>query len=280
MYFFIGKQPLDLSRPKVMGILNITPDSFSDGGSHNTFKQALQHAQRMISEGVDIIDIGGESTRPRATPVTEQEELDRVIPVLEFLANRFNTLLSIDTSKPAVMLEAKKAGAHLINDVFALKKPGALKAAAQTGLPVCLMHMQGHPGNMQQSPRYENLLSEADAFFKENMDRCIAAGISKNKLLIDPGFGFGKTVAHNYQLLAHLEKFHHFHVPIMVGMSRKSMIDGPGKMLPKEKVMGSVACAIIAAMKGAHIIRVHDVRETVEALHIVHQTRVQITKNG
>ncbi|ASV33963.1 dihydropteroate synthase [Candidatus Williamhamiltonella defendens] len=279
MDFSIGKHRLDLLCPKVMGILNITPDSFSDGGSYYNFEQASQHAEKMISAGADIIDIGGESTRPGAIPVTEQEELDRVIPVLEYLAKRFNTLLSVDTSKPAVMLEAKKAGAHMINDVFALRKPGALEAAAETELPICLMHMQGHPENMQQSPRYEDVLSEVNAFFEENIERCLSVGIPKNKLLIDPGFGFGKSLTHNYQLLANLEKFQHFHLPMLVGMSRKSMIDGRPGILPKEKVIGSIACAVIAAMKGAHIIRVHDVKETVEALHIVNRTKTQIIKN-
>ncbi|WP_158379752.1 dihydropteroate synthase [Candidatus Williamhamiltonella defendens] len=279
MDFSIGKHRLDLLCPKVMGILNITPDSFSDGGSYCNFGKALQHAEKMISAGADIIDIGGESTRPGAIPVTEQEEIDRVIPVLESLAKRFEIFISIDTSKPAVMLEAKKAGAHMINDVFALRQPGALEAAAKTNLPICLMHMQAHPENMQQSPRYQDVLSEVNAFFEENIERCLSAGIPKNKLLIDPGFGFGKILHHNYQLLANLKKLQHFHLPIIVGMSRKSMIDWRPGMLPKEKMIGSIACAVIAAMKGANIIRVHDVKETVEALHIVNRTKTQIIQN-
>ncbi|AWK13420.1 dihydropteroate synthase [Candidatus Fukatsuia symbiotica] len=264
---------LDLCQPQVMGILNVTPDSFSDGGQHNDLDKALKHAQAMITAGATLIDIGGESTRPGAKSVSEQEELDRVIPVVEHLAPLATDLkiwLSVDTYKAQVITEAAKAGAHLINDVRALQGLGALEAAASTDLPICLMHMQGNPKHMQQSPHYEDLLTEIDDFFQQRIDSCIAAGIAKNKLLLDPGFGFGKTLAHNYRLLTHLEKFHHFNLPLLVGMSRKSMV---GQMLlgvpPKQRVTGSVACAVIAAMSGAKIIRVHDVQETVEAMCIV-----------
>ncbi|MBI6549319.1 dihydropteroate synthase [Xenorhabdus lircayensis] len=263
---------LDLSCPQVMGILNVTPDSFSDGGTHNTFDTALRHAAKMIEEGATIIDVGGESTRPGADEVSEQEELDRVVPVIEALAQRFDAWISVDTSKAVVMRESAKAGVHIINDIRALQEPGALDAAAKTGLPVCLMHMQGQPHTMQTEPHYEDVLSEVKTFLIWQIELCVAAGIAKNNLILDPGFGFGKNLSHNYHLLAHLQEFHHLGLPILVGMSRKSMI---GKLLhvpPPESVIGSVSCAVIAAMQGAQIIRVHDVKETVQAMQIVQAT--------
>ncbi|WP_338883605.1 dihydropteroate synthase [Xenorhabdus sp. TH1] len=263
---------LDLSCPQVMGILNVTPDSFSDGGTHNTFNAALEHAARMIKEGATIIDVGGESTRPGANEVSEQEELDRVIPVIETLVQRFDTWISVDTSKAVVMRESAKAGAHIINDVRALQEPGALDAAAQSGLPICLMHMQGQPRTMQTEPHYEDVISEVKTFLIQQIERCAAAGIAKNNLILDPGFGFGKNLSHNYQLLAHLQEFHHLGLPILAGMSRKSMIGQLLDVPPQERVTGSVACAVIAAMKGAQIIRVHDVKETVQAMQVVHAT--------
>ncbi|MFM1192473.1 dihydropteroate synthase [Yersinia enterocolitica] len=263
---------LDLTRPQVMGILNVTPDSFSDGGHHNNLDKALQHAERMLSAGATLIDIGGESTRPGATEVSEQEELDRVVPVLEALAKRFDVWLSVDTSKAAVITESARAGAHLINDIRSLQEPGALEAAAKTGLPVCLMHMQGQPQSMQQSPHYDDLMADVNQFFKHHIDRCIAAGIAKSKLLLDPGFGFGKNLAHNYQLLARLAELHHFELPLLVGMSRKSMVGQLLNVPPQQRVIGSVACAVIAAMQGAQIVRVHDVKETIEAMQVVEAT--------
>ncbi|WP_340613675.1 dihydropteroate synthase [Xenorhabdus thailandensis] len=263
---------LDLSCPQVMGILNVTPDSFSDGGTHNTFNAALEHAARMIKEGATIIDVGGESTRPGANEVSEQEELDRVIPVIETLVQRFDTWISVDTSKAVVMRESAKAGAHIINDVRALQELGALDAAAQSGLPICLMHMQGQPRTMQTEPHYEDVVSEVKTFLIQQIERCVAAGIAKNNLILDPGFGFGKNLSHNYQLLAHLQEFHHLGLPILAGMSRKSMIGQLLDVPPQERVTGSVACAVIAAMKGAQIIRVHDVKETVQAMQVVHAT--------
>lgn len=263
---------LDLSHPQVMGILNVTPDSFSDGGHHNNRDKALQHAQLMLSAGATLIDIGGESTRPGAAEVSEQEELDRVVPVVEALASRFDIWLSVDTSKASVIAESARAGAHLINDIRSLQEPGALDAAAKTGLPVCLMHMQGQPQSMQQSPHYDDLLADVNQFFEHHIERCVAAGIAKNKLLLDPGFGFGKNLAHNYQLLARLAEFHHFELPLLVGMSRKSMVGQLLNVPPQQRVIGSVACAVIAAMQGAQIIRVHDVKETVEAMRIVEAT--------
>ncbi|CFQ86011.1 dihydropteroate synthase [Yersinia enterocolitica] len=263
---------LDLSHPQVMGILNVTPDSFSDGGHHNNLDKALQHAQLMLSAGATLIDIGGESTRPGAAEVSEQEELDRVVPVVEALASRFDIWLSVDTSKASVIAESARAGAHLINDIRSLQEPGALDAAVKTGLPVCLMHMQGQPQSMQQSPHYDNLLADINQFFEHHIERCVAAGIAKNKLLLDPGFGFGKNLAHNYQLLARLAELHHFELPLLVGMSRKSMVGQLLNVPPQQRVIGSVACAVIAAMQGAQIIRVHDVKETVEAMRIVEAT--------
>ncbi|CDG99930.1 dihydropteroate synthase [Xenorhabdus bovienii] len=263
---------LDLSRPQVMGILNVTPDSFSDGGNHNTFDAALRYAATMIEEGAAIIDVGGESTRPGAVDVSEQEELDRVVAVVEALAQRFDVWISIDTSKAIVMQESAKVGAHMINDIRSLQEFGALDAAVKTGLPVCLMHMQGQPCTMQAEPYYEDVVWEAKTFLTRQIDRCGAAGIAKNKLIIDPGFGFGKNLSHNYQLLAHLEEFHHLGLPILAGMSRKSMIGQLLHVPPQERVTGSIACAVIAAMQGAQIIRVHDVKETVQTMQIVQAT--------
>ncbi|PHM66865.1 hypothetical protein Xsto_00886 [Xenorhabdus stockiae] len=263
---------LDLSHPQVMGILNVTPDSFSDGGTHNTLDTALRHAVSMIGEGATIIDVGGESTRPGADEVSEQEELDRVVPVIEALSRRFDVWISVDTSKAIVIQEAAKAGAHIINDIRSLQEPNALEEAAKTGLPVCLMHMQGQPRTMQAEPHYTDVIAQVKAFLEAQIERCIAAGIAKNNLIIDPGFGFGKNLSHNYQLLAQLKSFHHLGVPILAGMSRKSMIGQLLHVPPQERVTGSVACAVIAAMQGAQIIRVHDVKETVQAMQIVQAT--------
>ncbi|MBD2809839.1 dihydropteroate synthase [Xenorhabdus sp. Vera] len=263
---------LDLSCPQVMGILNVTPDSFSDGGTHDTFDMALEHAAKMIEEGATIIDVGGESTRPGADEVSEQEELDRVIPVIEALTERFDVWISVDTSKAVVMRESARAGVHIINDIRALQEPGALDAAVQTGLPVCLMHMQGQPRTMQTEPHYEDVVSEVKSFLRRQIELCVAAGIAENNLILDPGFGFGKNLSHNYQLLAHLQELHHLGLPILAGMSRKSMIGQLLHVSPEERVTGSVACAVIAAMKGAQIIRVHDVKETVQAMKIVQAT--------
>ncbi|WP_426575752.1 dihydropteroate synthase [Xenorhabdus stockiae] len=263
---------LDLSHPQVMGILNVTPDSFSDGGTHNTLDTALRHAVSMIGEGATIIDVGGESTRPGADEVSEQEELDRVVPVIEALSRRFDVWISVDTSKAIVIQEAAKAGAHIINDIRSLQEPNALEEAAKTGLPVCLMHMQGQPRTMQAEPHYTDVIAEVKAFLEAQIERCITAGIAKDNLIIDPGFGFGKNLSHNYQLLAQLKAFHHLGVPILAGMSRKSMIGQLLHVPPQERVTGSVACAVIAAMQGAQIIRVHDVKETVQAMQIVQAT--------
>ncbi|MFC3394350.1 dihydropteroate synthase [Brenneria rubrifaciens] len=263
---------LDLSRPNVMGILNVTPDSFSDGGKHNTVDTAVCHAQEMIAAGATLIDIGGESTRPGAGEVSTEEELERVVPVVEALSKRFDTWISVDTSKPEVITASAQAGAYLINDVRALQEPGALEAAAATGLPVCLMHMQGLPKTMQHNPHYDDLMLEIGDFLQRHIDRCVNGNIQKSKLLLDPGFGFGKNLAHNYELLARLGELHRFGLPLLVGMSRKSMIGQLLKVPPLQRVQGSVACAVIAAMQGAQIIRVHDVKETVDAMRIVEAT--------
>ncbi|WP_373860225.1 dihydropteroate synthase [Klebsiella pneumoniae] len=263
---------LDLSHPHVMGILNVTPDSFFDGGAHNSLIEAVKHANLMINAGATIIDIGGESTRPGAAEVSVEEELARVIPVVEAIAQRFEVWISVDTSKAEVIRQSARAGAHIINDIRSLTEPGALQAAAETGLPVCLMHMQGQPKTMQEAPKYEDVFADVERFFNEHIVRCEQAGIAKEKLLLDPGFGFGKNLSHNYQLLARLGEFHHFGLPLLVGMSRKSMVGQLLNVGPSERLNGSLACAVIAAMQGAQIIRVHDVKETVEALRVVEAT--------
>lgn len=273
MKLYARDSVIDLSHPHVMGILNVTPDSFSDGGKHNELIQALTHANEMINAGATIIDVGGESTRPGAADVSVEQELERVIPVVEAIAQRFEVWISVDTSKPEVIRESARVGAHIINDIRSLQEPGALEAAAETGLPVCLMHMQGEPKTMQQAPQYQNVLRDVDEFFVEHIARCEAAGIKKSQLLLDPGFGFGKNLSHNYQLLAHLADYHHFGLPLLVGMSRKSMIGQLLNVGPSQRLTGSLACAVIAAMQGAHILRVHDVKETVEAMRVVEATQ-------
>ncbi len=257
---------LSLERPHVMGILNVTPDSFSDGGYFNQLERAVTHARQMVAEGATLIDIGGESTRPGAPDVSEQEELDRVLPVVEHMARELDVMISLDTSKAAVMREGCAAGAHLINDVRALLEPGALAAAAAADVPVCLMHMQGQPRTMQAEPHYDDLLGEVRAFFDERIAACLTAGIAREQLLLDPGYGFGKTLAHNYQLLAQQESLLDYQLPLLVGMSRKSMI---GNLLGRpvdERLAGSLACALVGMQRGARIIRVHDVRATMDAL--------------
>ncbi|TPV61152.1 dihydropteroate synthase [Aestuariibacter sp. GS-14] len=260
---------LSRTSPQVMGILNVTPDSFSDGGRHNSIDNALTQALAMESEGATIIDIGGESTRPGAPEVTIDEELRRVVPVVEAIRKHSDVIISIDTSKPEIMDAALHAGADFINDVRALQLPGALDVVAKHGVPVCLMHMQGDPASMQNKPVYSDVTAEVEAFLISRINACIDAGIDKNKILLDPGFGFGKTLEHNYALLADLPLFHRFGMPLLIGMSRKSMI---GQVINKpvdQRLAGSLALATIAAQMGAHILRVHDVAQTRDVIAIV-----------
>jgi dihydropteroate synthase len=261
---------LQLDHPLVMGIVNVTPDSFSDGGRFFDPSKAIEHALDMIGQGADILDIGGESTRPGAAEVSVQQELDRVMPVLEALKQEVDIPISIDTSKPMVMQEALKQGAGLINDVRALQEEGALEVVAQSEVPVCLMHMQGKPRSMQEDPQYEDVVAEIRDFFQARLEACEQAGIARHRLVLDPGFGFGKTLDHNIRLLANLDRFLELGCPLLVGLSRKRMIGTLLGDAPLDRrVNGSVAAAVIAAMKGAAIIRVHDVGPTVEALKIV-----------
>lgn len=268
-----GTKRLALSSPIVMGILNVTPDSFSDGGQYSTFELACRHADDMVAQGAKMIDIGGESTRPGAAEVSLADELERVIPLVKYVAAHHDVWISVDTSKPEVMRQAVAAGAHLINDVRALMEPGALEAAAALQVPICLMHMQGEPRSMQSSPSYHDVIAEVSTFLTERIEACQQAGIRREWLLIDPGFGFGKSLEHNYELLAKLEHFAQFDLPVLIGLSRKSMI---GNLLAKptsERLAGSLAGAMIAAQKGAHIIRVHDVAETVDMLKVLQATQ-------
>ena len=264
-----GKYFIDLSQPQVMGILNVTPDSFSDGGKHTNVSQALDHALRMIEEGATFIDIGGESTRPGAPDVSLQEELDRTIPVIEAVAKNTACVISIDTSKAEVMREAVKAGAGLINDVRALQEPGALQVAAEAQVPVCLMHMQGQPRTMQQSPEYDDVVNDVGQFLLARTKVCEEAGIAKDKILFDPGYGFGKSLEHNYTLVKHLPSLMKLGYPVLVGMSRKSMIGNLLNRKVDERLAGSISLATIVAQMGAQIIRVHDVKETADAVNIV-----------
>ncbi len=260
-----GKQ-LDLSQPRVMGILNITPDSFSDGGDFLSVDLAVEQAYRMVEEGAAIIDVGGESTRPGAPTVSETEELDRVMPVIEGIARDLSVPISVDTSKPNIMRSAVAAGAGLVNDVMALQAPGAVAAVADLNVPVCLMHMQGEPRTMQKSPRYSDVVSEVKAFLAQRIDCCISAGISHSRLLVDPGFGFGKTLEHNLALLRDLQKIAELNLPLLVGLSRKSMIGALLDEPVNNRMYGSLAAAVLAAERGARIIRTHDVKPTVDAL--------------
>lgn len=259
---------LRLDRPRVVGIVNVTPDSFSDGGQHATTGAAIAQGLRLAEEGADVLDIGGESTRPGAREVTLDDELARVIPVIEALAERTSLPISIDTYKPAVMRAAVAAGAGIINDVHALRREGALDAAASLGVPVILMHMQGTPGDMQADPDYDDVVAEVHTFLTQRIFACEMAGISKKSIVIDPGFGFGKTTAHNLALLAQLERFVELGVPVLAGLSRKRTIgEITGRELG-ERIHGSVAAALIAAQNGAKLIRVHDVAATVDALKV------------
>ena len=265
---FAGRE-LDLSRCHVMGILNVTPDSFSDGGRFNSRESALVRARQMVNDGASFIDVGGESTRPGASEVSTQEELDRVCPVVEAIAKELDTVISVDTSNPVVMAETARLGAGLINDVRALQREGAPEVAAKAGIPVCIMHIQGEPDSMQDDPRYRNVRREVSSFLTERMRVAEQAGVRADNIILDPGFGFGKSVEHNYQLLASLEQLHILGHPLLVGVSRKSMLGAVTGRDVNERLPASLAAATISAMKGASILRVHDVRETVDAVRIV-----------
>ncbi|WP_147652813.1 dihydropteroate synthase [Vulcaniibacterium gelatinicum] len=260
---------LRLDRPRVMGIVNVTPDSFSDGGEHATTEAAVAHGLRLAEEGADLLDVGGESTRPGAQPVPLEEELRRVIPVIEALAARTALPISVDTSKPEVMRAAVAAGAGMINDVYALRRESALDAAAALGVPVVLMHMQGEPRSMQDAPRYDDVVGEVRNFLAERVFAAEMAGIPKKRIVVDPGFGFGKTLEHNLVLLAQLERLADLGVPVLAGLSRKRSI---GELTGREdahaRVHGSVAAHLIAAQRGARLLRVHDVAATVDALKV------------
>jgi len=259
---------LHFEQPVVMGILNVTPDSFSDGGLYTHIDSALYQAEKMLHDGADIIDIGGESTRPGARAVSETEELERVIPVIEKLKQSLDVIISIDTSKPVVMTEAAHAGAGLINDVMALQADGALSAASESGLPVCLMHMQGEPGTMQYQPQYENVVTEVINFLQQRIECCLSAGIRPNQIIIDPGIGFGKTLAHNIHLFKHLSELDDLGYPVLVGASRKSMLGEITGKTTNDRLAGSLALAVLAVNNGASILRVHDVAATVDAVKV------------
>lgn len=260
---------LDLAQPQVMGILNVTPDSFSDGGLFTGIDSALQQARRMVEEGASIIDVGGESTRPGAQPVDEEQELERVLPVVERIARELDVIISIDTSKASVMQAAITSGAHMVNDVQALKQPDALESAAQLQVPVCLMHMLGEPRTMQAHPQYENVVTDVRDFLQERIQACLNKGIPQEQIIVDPGFGFGKTLQHNLHLFKELPKIKELGYPLLVGVSRKSMIGSILDLPVENRLPGSLGLAALAVWLGASIIRAHDVAETVQAIRVV-----------
>lgn len=267
--FQCGRYTFPLDRPYVMGIVNVTPDSFSDGGQFSNTDLAVEHALKLVEEGADILDIGGESTRPNAEPVPLQEELNRVIPVIQALQGRVNVPISIDTYKPEVMRAAIAAGADLVNDIKALQEIGALEAVKKSNVGICLMHMQGTPQTMQIDPHYEDVVAEVKTFLNQRLQILLAAGVEKNRILLDPGFGFGKTREHNIRLVKELDQLLDLGQPLLVGLSRKSVL---GKLTggdESQRLHASVAAAVVSAMKGAYVVRVHDVRATVEAMKVV-----------
>ena len=272
-YLTCSKHSLNIELPQVMGILNVTPDSFSDGGKFSRIDFALAQVEKMIADGAVIIDIGGESTRPGAKDVSEKDELERVIPVLKAIKKRFDTIVSIDTSKAVVMSEAITHGAGIINDVRALQNDDCLKVLAQDqSVAICLMHMQGLPRTMQQAPQYNDLIKDIIQFFQQRISACTESGIKKSRLILDPGFGFGKSLEQNYNLLANMSKFQSLDLPLLAGLSRKSMIGNLLNREVNERLAGSLATAVIAAQQGAKIIRVHDIKETVDTLKILQET--------
>lgn len=267
--FSCGKYQLTLNRPFVMGIVNVTPDSFSDGGKFSSTDLAVEHALKLIDEGADILDIGGESTRPGAAIVSLDEELKRVIPVIEALSKACHVPISIDTYKPEVMRQAIASGADIVNDVRALQEPNALEIVAQSNVGVCLMHMQGTPQTMQHKPHYVDVVGEVKQFLIDRMNAVLTYGIEKNHILLDPGFGFGKTRAHNIALIQHMDELNAIGQPLLVGLSRKSILGSIAGGDEGQRLYASIAASVISAMKGAKIIRVHDVKATVDALKVV-----------
>ncbi|HKM36849.1 MAG TPA: dihydropteroate synthase [Thiopseudomonas sp.] len=263
-----GKHSLDLSRPHIMGILNVTPDSFSDGGRYNTLDAALRRAIEMHAAGASLIDIGGESTRPGAAKVSVQQELDRVAPLVDLIARECDVIISVDTSTPEVILESARLGAGLINDVRALQREGALAAAAATDLPVCLMHMRGEPQTMQDEPHYADVAAEVAAFLQERIAACVQVGITPERIVLDPGFGFAKNTQHNYELFQRLPELLSLQCPLLVGVSRKSMIGNILNQPVDQRLYGSLALAVMALERGAKILRVHDVAQTMDVLKI------------
>lgn len=266
---------MTFDRPRVMGVLNVTPDSFFDGGQYFEPSVAISHGVSMAEQGADILDIGGESARPGALPVSLQEELDRVLPIVETLRHQVDVPISIDTSKPEVMREAVAAGAAMINDVNALRSPGALSAAVEMGVPVCLMHMQGQPRNMQHEPSYNNVVEEVLEFLQARVDAALEAGLRPDQLVLDPGFGFGKTLTHNLELLNSLSKLVGLGYPVLAGLSRKSMLGRILKSEDEDRLAGSLTLAILACQHGAHIIRVHDVEPTRQALKVLEAAKLE-----
>lgn len=264
-----GYPLLQEGRTAIMGILNATPDSFSDGGLFISVSKAVDHVARMIDEGADIIDIGGESTRPGASPVSAEEEMERVIPIIEAVTQRFGVIISIDTSKATVMQAAVSAGAGMINDVRALKEEDALQAAVKMAVPVCLMHMQGQPQSMQDKPVYTDVTTDVREFLSERVDQCLEAGMDLNNIILDPGFGFGKTTEQNFQLLNELEHIRSHDLPVLAGLSRKSMIGQTLNLGVNERVSASIALALLAVLNGANILRLHDVKETCQAVRMI-----------
>ncbi|TNF80418.1 dihydropteroate synthase [Pseudomonas sp. ICMP22404] len=264
-----GNRVLDLARVHVMGILNVTPDSFSDGGRFGQLDAALRHAESMVAAGATLIDVGGESTRPGARAVSPVEELERVAPVVERIHRELDVIISVDTSTPAVIRETARLGAGLINDVRSLQRDGALDAAAATGLPVCLMHMLGEPGTMQNDPHYGDVTREVGEFLVERMNQCALAGIPAERVVLDPGFGFAKTLEHNLSLFKHMEALHALGRPLLVGVSRKSMIGNALGRPVGERLYGGLALAALAITKGARILRVHDVTETMDVVRMI-----------
>lgn len=264
-----GNRSLDLCTPKIMGILNVTSDSFSDGGLYTTVDAALKQAQAMVKAGAAVIDVGGESTRPGAQTVSVDEECARVVPVVKAIAENLDTVISVDTSSPEVMRECAALGAHMWNDIRALQRPDALQTAAQLGVAVCLMHMQGNPQTMQDKPHYEDVLTEVSNFLLQRTKICLDAGIQQDKIMLDPGFGFGKSVTDNYTLLKHLDEICKLGYPVLSALSRKSMIGyATHQDIPAERVLGSVSGAVISIMKGVAMVRVHDVAQTAQAFAV------------